>query len=77
MGHGQSWAQWGPQGLRGSPVVNKKNVPWRGTSANGMIQVFERHRGDNIYENRGTGCLLLRCPDSLKKDHEKSRLCNK
>lgn len=69
--------KWGPQELRTSPVVNKKNVPWRGTSANAMIQAFERHRGDDVYENSGTGWLLLSCPNSLKKDHEKSRLCSK
>ena len=42
-----------------------------------MIQAFERHRDDDVYENSGTGWLLLRRPDSLKKDYEKSRLCSK
>ena len=44
-----------------------------------MIQAFERHRDDDVYENSGTGWLLLRCPDSLKKGYvtagRPQRLC--
>lgn len=73
VGRGQSLGtKWGPQGLATSPVWTRKCPMERA-----MIQAFERHRGDNVYENTGSGWLLLRCPNSLKKDHEKSRLCNK